>query len=264
MSIIAKDSAQAKLPPELRATSTLGLTTTLTWFNIERAQEANFCYFGYTHCMLKLAAFICSTIVVAILIVKTALIPNVFGPYKSFGAGSGIQSMQSYCPLGGTPYRAEGGVFCITDWKQSFCKRFCPTSTPFCGIGESYPGVILCSATIQNHAVTSGCRSPKEEGCEKCLEKNSDGRCSVSSSDGGWYYTGKRIASCDSNLPKCASCTTSKENDLKQILEMKEFESCNCDQTIIGIEPCFSPSSKTDCACLCSKYNYLATECGIK
>ena len=107
----------------------------------------------------------------------------------------------------------------------------------------------LCDAAI-DAAALRGCRSPSQPGCQSCYRDSGVGTCSLYSGNlarGDWAYEFVDLVACDSNLPRCASCTRGEESTLCDAIDRPE-----CDCSVVNlIDPCIAPQS-CDCFCVAS------------
>lgn len=109
-------------------------------------------------------------------------------------------------------------------------------------------------------AALVGCRAPDEPGCGMCCD-NSRSTCVRHSGLEDWskypevepWYNSSSVR-CPENCPPCARCTERKEHELADLLPFR----CDCANTKIDVDPCFSPGS---CACECSRRAHLVQAC---
>lgn len=116
------------------------------------------------------------------------------------------------------------------------------------------------SVSIANDALV-GCRSPAEPGCEICREEVDYGcvQRSFSGYDGyngeHWYNVTAGVdGACGDDAARCARCSEREEAGLRLLAADVR---CDCDDVLIGIDPCQEHS----CACFCSVLLPLIDDC---
>ena len=110
----------------------------------------------------------------------------------------------------------------------------------------------------------AGCRAPEDPGCSICCIATLES-CMVKSwashensgTAAPWYNNTASEKKCPSDCPRCASCSQRSEKELRALL-MRGPQGCDCAKVPIGIDPCFAPMS---CACYCSRWQDLTTQC---
>jgi hypothetical protein len=107
----------------------------------------------------------------------------------------------------------------------------------------------LCDAAI-DAAALRGCRTPSEPGCQSCYRDFGGGTCSLFTGNlarGDWAYNFVGQVECDSDLPRCASCTRGEEFQVCNTVDRPE-----CDCSVVDlIDPCITPQG-CDCFCVTS------------
>ena len=107
----------------------------------------------------------------------------------------------------------------------------------------------LCEAAI-DAAALRGCRTPSQPGCQSCYRDFADGTCSLFAGDlarGDWAYNYLGQVACDSDVPRCASCTRGEEFQVCNTVDRPE-----CDCSVVDlVDPCIAPQG-CDCFCVTS------------
>ena len=104
-----------------------------------------------------------------------------------------------------------------------------------------------------------GCRNPNERmnalSCLRCRQQNNN-RCiekywTGSMKNENSWYNGVSFQCSDSTLPKCASCSSREESNLRKLAETEHPTGCStsiCGSLLPQVDPCYNHSS---CACYC-------------
>jgi hypothetical protein len=104
---------------------------------------------------------------------------------------------------------------------------------------------------------TEGCRDPREPGCATCCAQGTINCVQRNASSGSdWYNEASSFEGpCPESCPRCAACSLEDENDL---ITLGCRADCDCENTDIEIDPCFSPQG---CACYCFRTASLRSSC---
>lgn len=107
-----------------------------------------------------------------------------------------------------------------------------------------------------------GCRDPRipynDVSCDVCCDQNLKDCLEYSGEE--WYNSIEYFYSqdCPDACPKCASCFTRDEENLKALVPPEGCNPIHCEDMDIGIDPCFARGS---CECFCETANELMAKC---
>jgi len=111
-------------------------------------------------------------------------------------------------------------------------------------------------------SAVDGCRDPRipynDVSCDVCCDQNLDNCLEYSGDE--WYNSIEYFYAqdCPDACPKCASCFSRDEDNLKKLVPPEGCNPADCETMDIGVDPCFARGS---CECFCETANDLMAKC---